>query len=211
METPQRPLRLHRHPLSGHCHRVELLASMLGLPLERVDVDFATGEHKAPGFLRKSPLGQVPVLEDGDLVLPDSHAILVYLASRYDAAGTWLPRDPVGAAQVARWMAISAGQLVAGPASARASALFGQPFDFDRGREIGARVFGVLDDHVATRRFLLGDAPTIADLALYSYTAHAPEGGISLAPYERLRAWLRRIEGLPAFVPMPTTRTSVHA
>ena len=59
--------------------------------------------------------------------------------------------------------------------------------------------------HLATRRFLTGDEPTIADVAMYSYTAHAPEGGVSLEPYRNVRAWLARFEALPGFVPMKRT------
>lgn len=70
-------LRLHRHPISGHCHRVETLLSRLELPCELVEVDLLEGEHKQAAFLSKNPLGQVPVLEDGVVTLADSNAILV--------------------------------------------------------------------------------------------------------------------------------------
>jgi glutathione S-transferase len=60
----------------------------------------------------------------------------------------------------------------------------------------------VLEGHLTGRRFLVGEAPTIADVAIYTYTAHAPEGGVSLEPYPAIRGWLERIEALPGFVPM---------
>src|SRR5438093_9653292 len=94
---PANFIRLYRHPLSGHSHRVELLMSLLGLPVERIDIDLTTGAHKKPEFLAKNPFGQVPVIEDGDLTLADSNAILVYLATRYGDEN-WLPRDPERAA-----------------------------------------------------------------------------------------------------------------
>lgn len=84
-----KPVRLYRHPLSGHSHRVELFLSLLGVPFELVEVDLTKGAHKEPAFLALNPLGQVPVLEDGDLVLADSNAILVYLALSYDRARRW--------------------------------------------------------------------------------------------------------------------------
>lgn len=195
-------LRLYRHPLSGHAHRVELLLRMLELPFEPVDVDLMKGAHKAPAFLAKNPFGQVPVLEDGELVLADSNAILVYLALRYDAAGRWLPRDAAGAARVQRWLSVAAGELTAGPNAARLAKQFGAKLDAARAQALAAQLYTVLERELAARAFLAGEAPTIADLALYAYTAHAPEGGVSLAPYAALRAWLARVEALPGFVPM---------
>jgi len=195
-------IRLHRMALSGHSHRVELLLSLLGLPFTRVDVDLRSGEHKAPGFLAMNAFGQVPVLEDGDLILADSNAILVYLATRYDAERRWLPGDPVIASSVQRWLSVAAGQLAFGPAAARLVRLFGAGYDHARCAAIAAQLFGVVEAHLATRRFIAAEWPTIADLALYTYTAHAPEGDISLQPYPHIRAWIARVEALPGFVPM---------
>jgi glutathione S-transferase len=203
MTKPDQPLRLHRFALSGHAHRAELFLSLLGLPAELIDVDLRGGEHKTPAFLARNLFGQVPVLEDGAAVIADSNAILVYLASRYDTTGTWLPRDPVMAAEVQRWLSVAAGQLAHGPAAARMVTLFGAAFDHARTKQIAAQLYAVMDAHLARQPWLVGSAPTIADVALYSYTAHAPEGGISLEPYHHIRAWLDRIEALPGFVAMP--------
>ena len=71
------PIKLYRHPLSGHCHRVELFLSLLELPYELVDVDLVNGEHKQPEFLGKNIFGQVPVIDDDGTLLSDSAAILV--------------------------------------------------------------------------------------------------------------------------------------
>jgi glutathione S-transferase len=70
-------IKLHRMTLSGQWHRVELFLSLLGLAYELVDVDLAKGEHKTPAFLALNPFGPVPVLQDGDVTLADSNAILV--------------------------------------------------------------------------------------------------------------------------------------
>ncbi|HEX6956840.1 MAG TPA: glutathione S-transferase [Ferrovibrio sp.] len=202
MTKPAQPIKLYRFALSGHAHRAELFLSLLGLPFERINIDLAKGEQKTPAFLAKNPFGQVPVIEDGDVAIADSNAILVYLAQRYDHAGTWLPRDPVGAAHVQRWLSVAAGQLAFGPALARVIRLFKRPMDAKMCMAITGQLFAVMEATLARQEFLVGAAPTIADVALYSYTAHAPEGGIALEPYQNIRAWLARIEALPGFVPM---------
>ncbi len=195
-------LRLYRHPLSGHCHRVELLLSLLGLPCELQDVDLIRGEHRAQPFLALNPFGQVPVLRDGALALADSNAILVYLASRYDPARRWLPEEPVAAASVQRWLSVAAGQLAAGPAALRRAAIFRAKVDEAAATATAQELFRVMEHFLARAPFLTGEAPTLADVALYAYTAHAPEGGFSLAPYPAVSAWLARVEALPRFVPM---------
>ena len=203
--APAQPIRLYRHPLSGHAHRVELFLSLLGLPYVLADVDLKGGEHKSAAFLAKNPFGQVPVIEDGDVIVADSNATLVYLATRYDTAGRWLPREAVAAAAVQRWLSAAAGPLAFGPAAARLVTVFGAPLDHERAKSIAAQLFAVLEPHLAARAFVAGTTPTIADLALYSYTAHAPEGGVSLQPYPQIRDWLARIEALPGFVAMRQT------
>ena len=194
-------IRIYHHPLSGHAHRVRLFLSLLQLPFEAVEIDITKGEQKRPEFLALNAFGQVPVMQDGDVTLADSNAILTYLALRYDRSGQWLPRDPVGAARVQRWLSVAAGPLVNGPGNARVNALFQQPHDARCG-EIAHTLFKRMDEHLATQPYLAGAQPTIADIALYTYTAHAPEGGVSLQPYAQLRAWLQRIEALPHFIGM---------
>ncbi len=204
------PIQLHRMALSGHCHRVELFLSLLGLPTQRIDVDLAAGAHKAPAFLALNPFGQVPVIQDGDVTLADSNAILVYLEGRY-APGQWLPRDPLQAAQVQRWLSVAAGPLAFGPALARVIALFKRPDDPAPAIARAHALFKVMDGVLQTQDFLVGAQPTLADIANYSYTVLAPEGGVSLEPYPAIRAWLARIEALPRFVPMPRTPIGLAA
>lgn len=202
---PARPIRLHRHRLSGHSHRVELFLSILGLPFEPIDVAFERREQKAPAFLALNRFGQVPVIEDGDVVLADSNAILVYLAGRYDGSGTWLPRDPIGAARVQVWLSVAAGPLASGPGVARRTAVFNPGSIDEKAIAAAGELFAIVEGALADREYLAASHPTIADLAIYSYAAHAPEGGVSLEPHRHLRAWLGRIEALPGFVPMART------
>jgi glutathione S-transferase len=192
---------LYRFALSGHSHRVELFLSLLNLRVTLIDVDLRRGEQKSPVHLARHPFGQVPVLQDGGTTLWDSNAILVYLALRYGGEH-WLPRDPAGAAAVQGWLSVAAGPLAFGPAAARLVELFKAPFDRDEVTRRGRALLTVMDDHLGRTRFLAGDSPTIADVANYSYIAHAPEGRMSLDEYGHVRAWLARIETLPGFVAM---------
>ncbi len=211
MSTVAHPIKFYRFALSGHSHRVELFLGMLGLPFESIDVDLAAGEHKRPAFLALNAFGQVPVIDDGGTVVADSCAILTYLALRY-AKASWLPRDPVGAARVQRWLSAASGPLAYGPNLARVVQLFKRPVDpkeyIDRAHALLRVMDGTLADEGP---FIVGPEPTIADLALYAYTARAPEGHVSLGDYPAVRTWLRRVEALPGFVPMPSSPVGLAA
>ena len=194
---------LHGFRPSGHSHRAELMLNLLGLRYEFRLVDLAKGAQHSAEFLALNPFGTVPVIEDGDVVIADSVAILVYLASRYDPERRWLPTDPVEAAQVQRWLSVAQGPVFNGPAIARIVKLFKRDFDHERAVATAERLFAVLEPYLAGRDFLVGAGATLADVALYSYIARAPEGEVSLAPYPAIRAWLERVEDLPNFLAMP--------
>ncbi|WP_292932996.1 glutathione S-transferase [Noviherbaspirillum sp.] len=198
---PPSPIKLYRSIVSGHAHRAELFLSLLGLPFDAVDIDLRAGQQKSAEFLKLNPFGQVPVIDDNGTVVADSNAILVYLALRYGDEH-WMPRDAFGASQLQRWLSVAAGEIAFGPALARVGKRFGRPVDIDAAQQRAQRLFAIMDTELQARSFLLGDTPTIADIACYSYIARAPEGDVSLAPYPALRAWLARIEALPRFVPM---------
>ncbi|RIZ42095.1 glutathione S-transferase family protein [Pseudomonas putida] len=198
------PIKLYNFPKSGHAHRIELMLSLLNLPTELVFVDLAKGAHKQPDFLALNPFGQVPVIDDNGTVIADSNAILVYLAKKYDN-GAWLPEEPAAAARVQRWLTVAAGPLAFGPAAARLVTVFGASFNVDEVISRAHTLLKVIDAELAKTPFLAGSTPTIADIANYSYIAHAPEGNVSLEPYANVRNWLARIEALPRFVPMPRT------
>lgn len=203
-------MKLYHHPLSGHAHRARLFVSLLGLPHDLVEVDLAAGAHKAPEFLAKNPFGQVPVLEDGDVIIADSVAILVYLAKKAGRSD-WLPEAPEAAAAVQRWLSVAAGEIAYGPAAARLITVFGAKFDAD---EVIARAHAILtklESHLAGRDWLAGDQPTIADVAIYSYVARAPEGNVDLSAYPAVNALLRRVEALPGFVPFAETPAGLSA
>lgn len=204
-------IKLYRHPLSGHCHRVELLLSLMGLEVQLIDVDLLAGAHKQPEFLAKNPVGQVPVLEDGDVVLSDSNAILVYLATRHDVQRQWLPQSALASAEVQKFLTVAAGPVAFGPAAARLVTVFGAGLNHEAAKTVAAQILAQLNQHLRGRRWLVGDAPTIADVANYAYIAHAPEGEVALVNYPEVRAWLERIESLPGFVPMQATSVGLAA
>lgn len=203
-------MKLYVHPLSGHAHRAQLFLSLANVPYERVEVDLMAGEHKQPAFLAMNVFGQVPVLDDDGEFVSDSNAILVYVAKKLGLE-SWYPSDPAGAARVQRWLSVAAGQLAYGPAAARLVTVFGAPYDAAAVVKRAHDLFTTVERHLEGRTWLASEGhPTLADVALYSYASHAPEGNVELDPYPRLRALLARIEALPGFVPFTQTAAGLR-
>jgi glutathione S-transferase len=203
-------MKLYYHPLSGHAHRVQLFLSLIGVAHDLVPVDLAAGAHKAPQFLKLNRFGQVPVLDDEGTVISDSNAILVYLAKKYRRAD-WLPEAPEAAASVQRWLSVAAGQIAFGPAAARLVTLFGAPFNAEEVIGRAYAVLNVIDAELESRDWIAAAHPTIADVALYSYIARAPEGNVDLSGYRNVAAWLGRAESLPGFVPFQKSPVGLAA
>jgi len=203
-------MKIHHHPLSGHSHRVVLFASLLGLNADLVEVDLKSGAHKKPEFLALNPFGQVPVLEDDGAAIADSNAILVYLAKK-SGQRAWLPEDAPGAAAVQRWLSVAAGEIAYGPAAARLITVFGAGFNAEEVIGRAHAVLNKLEAHLAGRDWLAADHPTIADVAIYSYVARAPEGNVDLSAYPAVKGFLGRVEALPGFVPFVQTPAGLTA
>jgi len=195
-------IRLYQFALSGNCHKVRLLLSLLALPYETIDVAGAKQEHKSPAFLQMSPFGQVPVLTDGDVVVRDSQAILVYLARRYGGA-SWLPDDAGGLAEVTAWLSTAANEVARGPNSLRLHYKFGRAIDLVAAEAVSTQLFHVLERRLASAPWLAGDHVTIADVAVHPYIALAPEAKLDFSSYPAVRAWLARMSELPGYVGMP--------
>ncbi|HEY1385185.1 MAG TPA: glutathione S-transferase [Dongiaceae bacterium] len=203
-------MKLYFHPLSGHAHRVRLFLSLIGVPHELVEVDLKAGAHKAPPFLKLNRFGQIPVLDDDGTIIPDSNAILVYLAKKYRKTD-WLPEAPAAAAAVQRWLSVAAGQIAFGPAAARLITLLGAKFNPEEVIGRSHAILKVIDDELAERSWIAAANPTIADVALYSYIARAPEGNVDLSGYRNVNAWLKRVEGLPGFVEFGKSKIGLAA
>lgn len=201
-------IKLYDYELSGNCFKVRQLLAWLDVDHERVPIDFHPGrEHKSAHFLRHiNPLGQLPVIDDDGFLLRDAQAILVYLASRYDPQRRWYPDDAKLRGQIMLWLAM-ADEITRTASAARLHDALGYDLDIEACRRGARAVFRQLDDHLAERasagaRWLVGDHPTIADLACFPYAALAIEGGISLDEFPALRRWIWDVRHIPGFVGM---------
>ena len=195
-------MKLYDLELSGNSYKVRLFAALAKIELELVPVDFMGGEHKRPPLTNLNPWGELPILEDGKVILRDSQAILVYLAAQYGDEN-WLPRDATGLGEVMQWLSTSANELQNGPCAARLADKFGYAIDKANTLERAARILPLIEAHLAAHQWLALGRPTIADCAVMPYVALAPEGGIALEAYPNIRQWIARIKALPGFIPMP--------
>jgi len=196
---------LHEYSASGNCYKIRLTAALLGLPLDRREYDIAKGETRTPAFLETvNANGRIPVLQAGDRFLPESNAACWYLAD----ASRLIPGDRFARADMLRWMffeqynhepnvaTLRFWRLWTGEANLNAAQLAALP-----GKQAaGEAALRLMDEHLTGRRFLVGDAISLADICLYAYTHVAEEGGFPLAPYPALRAWLSAVEAEPGYV-----------
>ncbi|MFT4790064.1 MAG: glutathione S-transferase [Paraglaciecola sp.] len=202
-------IRIHSFPLSGHAHRVHLFASVAGIAHQIVHVDLPAGEHKQATFLTLNPLGVVPVIEDGDAIVHDSISILIYLARKY--APAFIPEDLQQEAEMHRFLAMSAGEISYGVGAARLINVFNSPSDPVFAKATAEKALIKLEQQLVGRDFLVANKISLADFAIYSYVARAPEGDVSLEPYPNVRRWLTNIESLKGFVPMQATKVGLAA
>lgn len=195
-------IKLYDVELSGNCYKVRLFAALAGIPLAICPVDLAAGEHKGEQLLALNPWAQVPLLVDGDVVLRDSQAILVYLAS-CSGAQDWWPSDAASQGRIVQWLSTSAGEIQGGPASARLVEKFGYDLNKPEAMKRSASILRLIDGRLARNDWLELNRPTIADCAVFPYVAWAPEGSVSLEPYPAVRAWIARVKALPGFLAAP--------
>jgi len=199
-------LRLHDNLSSGNGYKARLLLAQLGLPYERVEYDIDRGETRTPQFLsRVNPNGRIPVLglEDGRL-LPESNAILLYLADRTP----FLPEDRFERAQVASWLFFEQYSHEPNIATLRYWIAHDVEMTEERRaslepkRQRGHEALGVMEGHLTDRGFFVAERYTVADIALYAYTHVAHEGGFDLGSFPAVRAWLDRVASQPGHVPI---------
>ena len=196
-------MKLYDLELSGNCYKARLFLSLINQSAELVPVDLQHGEHKGASFLAINPRGQVPALEDGELRIADSQAILVYLARRY-AADAWFPQEATTQACVVSWLSFAANEMHHGPATVRLGRLFKRPIDEPLAMSRALAALQLLEEHLGHHTWLAEtSAPTIADIAVYPYAALAGDGGIDLEAYPALRGWFARLQVLPGYIAMP--------
>jgi glutathione S-transferase len=198
-------IRLYDFHLSGNAHKVRNMLSILGIAYDRIQVDLLAGEQRRADYLEMNPFGKVPLLIDGDDVVRDSSAILVYLGRKYGRGG-WLPVDALGEARVAEWLATATSDVAEGPGRARLIQIFGASGDLENARQRAHDVLGIFERHLASRPFLACEVATIADIANYTYLALAPDGGVELDDYPSVRRWFDRLQKIDGFECAP-----VHA
>lgn len=200
-------MKLYDYILSPSCYKVRLLAALIGVKLEVRPVDFHPGaEHKGHELMKLNPAGSIPILEDGDLILTESSAMLVYLAAL--SAPQWLAgTSAMDAARIQQWLSFS-GRLTASLGGARLTEMLLRPGDIDALQAHGVAALreleaGLVEQNLRGMRFLAADRVTVADIACFPYVALAPDGGVSLDPYPAIRLWSRAIRSLDHFIEMP--------
>jgi glutathione S-transferase len=182
------------------------MLSLLGLEYEKIPVHRESKGRNivAPEYQLLNPLRQIPVLVADGKPYWGTIAILVYLSRKYGVAN-WLPLDAEGEAEVTQWLSFAQNEIFYGLGRAR-SMRGGRWHGYgtiEEAHEIAGRALKVLEKRLSAHEWLALDRTTVADVACYSYTVFAPEGGISLTRYPHVREWLARIEALPGYLPTP--------
>lgn len=188
-------LTIYGNNVSGNCHKVAFVCDRLGIPYRWLEVDFLKGETRAPEFLAMNPAGQVPFIrfDDGRL-LAQSNAIMLYLAEGSDL----IPADAFERALMNQWLFWEQYSHETAIAVRRFHAFVLKKPDSDIDpvlMEKGNRALGVMEGHLATRRYFVGEKLSLADLALVAYTRFAHEAGFDLAMFPHVRDWVKCVEG----------------
>jgi glutathione S-transferase len=201
-------MRLYDYPASGNCLKARLLLGLLGRPYDRVTVDIFGGGTLGDDYARVNPVREVPALElDDGQVVTQSGAILWALAE-----GTpFLPGDPLDRARVVQWLAFEQEQIMGTLGGVRFRVLTGRMAPDDPAvaarLSAGRRALDVLEARLDGANWMVGGAPSIADLQLYPYTSRAGDAGVDLAGWPAITAWLDRLRALDGFdddlVPYP--------
>jgi glutathione S-transferase len=199
---------LHEYAASGNCYKIRLTAALLDRPIERREYDIMQGETRTPDFLANvNANGRIPVLQVGDKFLPESNAACFWLAD-----GTHLvPHDRFERADMLHWMFFEQYNHEPNVATLRfwmrwigeANFTELQRAQVPAKQAAGAAALQLMDEHLAAHDWLAGQRLSLADIALYTYTHVAEEGGFfALSDYPAVQRWLARVEAEPGYVKM---------
>ncbi|MGI9406233.1 MAG: glutathione S-transferase family protein [Hyphomicrobiaceae bacterium] len=194
-------MKLYDFELSGNCHKIRMLLHMLGRDYERVDIDLRHKDQFDSDFVALNPLHKVPVIEDGDVLLRDSAAIMIYLVRTYGKA-EWYPDDPAEMAEIQQWLSFSVNEVFNGLAMVRANVIFKRGLDAAALEAAARSALDMLEFRLSEHDWLALDRFTIADLACYPYTALSHEGGMDLSGWPAVPRWCVRVERLPGYLSM---------
>jgi glutathione S-transferase len=195
-------IELYEFPLSGNCHKVRLMLSILGLSYKSISVNGSEREHKSREFLAMNPFGQLPILKDNDTIIRDSQAILIYLAHRY-GGDLWWPTDSEALGKITAWLFTASNEVARGPNALRLHHKFGRLINPVEAEQVKETLLNIMEEHLSNHDWIALDRPTIADVALYPYIALAHEGKVDLSRFPSVIAWLARFKALPGYVSMP--------
>jgi glutathione S-transferase len=187
-------MRVYGEVQSGNCLKVKWTADALGIAYTWVETGVRNGKHREPAYLAKFPFGQVPGIElDDGRCLAQSNAIIRYLAR----GSQLLPDDDFAQAKIDEWLFWEQYSHEPYIAVCRFHMLYqGKPKDAREPQRVerGEKALDFMNAELAGRMFLVGDKPTIADIALLAYTRVADEGGFDLSARANVRAWIGRCE-----------------
>jgi glutathione S-transferase len=198
-------MKLYGFPPSPNTRKVLATATALGLRLDFAMVDLAAGDQRKPEYLALNPSGRTPTLVDGDFVLWESNAIMQYLAET--RPGPLWPKDAKVRAEISRWQCWQlahwdegTGTLIRERFIKKVLSL-GEPdrAEIERGEKAFHRDAGILEACLATRRFLAGDAPTLADFAVAAPLELTEAAAFPFEEYPNVKGWYARIDALPAW------------
>lgn len=195
-------IKLYDHKLSGNAYKARLLMQQLGVDFKREIVELFEGAHKTKEFARLNPCQKIPVLVDGEFVMWESNAILLYLAKKY-YSNDFISDDPEIYGHIVQWVFFGKTSIDPNLALARYLARFVPDHDqkeMEKLQTQGNSVLKILDDHLSDRDFLVGNY-SIADIACYPYVMLSPEGDFDLTYYLNIQKWIDNVESTEKFLP----------
>lgn len=191
---------LYAHIRSGNAYKAALMLALTATPYRLEVVDLNAGQQRTPAYRAINPFGQVPTLRHGERIVTQSNAILVYLGEQ--RARFW-PSDPAQRIAILEWLFWEQDTLFPGIGRTRffTKVIEGEPAVVTFFRKTGERGLDQLERHLAKARFVVGAAPTVADISIYAYARLAEEAGFSLGQRPKVAAWRQTIEALPGWAP----------